>query len=153
MFGFGKHSTIASYVAKKYQNILVISSQHYDDFIDQTSRQATKPDIITHYNKTKSGVDVVDKLCASYNLARNTSRWPMVVFFSMLNVAGINAQVISIENGQENIRRRLFLMKLDHELTLPQLQKEVLWHKEYHVLFLKRLSDLDQRKSTMKKLN
>lgn len=132
MFGFGEHSTIVSYVPKKNRNVLVISSQHYDDSIDQESGQAMKPQMITYYNQTKSGVDVVDKLCASYNVARNTRRWPMVVFFSMLNVAGINAEVISIGNGQEHIRRRLFLRKLGHELALPQLQKRSLMTQGMH---------------------
>ncbi|XP_072401014.1 uncharacterized protein [Diabrotica undecimpunctata] len=127
MFGFGEHSTIFSYVPKNNQNVLVIiSSQHYDDFIDQPSGQATKPNMITYYNKTKSGVDVVHKLCASYNVASNTRRWPMVTFFSMLNIVGINAHVILFRNGQENIRRCLYLLKLGHELALPQLQQRSL---------------------------
>ncbi|XP_072401103.1 uncharacterized protein [Diabrotica undecimpunctata] len=98
MFGFGEHATIVSYVVKKNGNVFIISSQHYDDSIDQTSEQATKSDMITYYNKTKSGIDVVDKLCASNNVARNTRRWPMVIFLSMLNISGIIAQVISIGN-------------------------------------------------------
>ncbi|XP_072389343.1 uncharacterized protein [Diabrotica undecimpunctata] len=112
IFGFGEHSTIASYVPKKNRNILslsIISSHSYDNSIDQTSGQATKPDMITYYNKTKSGVDVVDKLCASYNVARNTRSCPMVVFVSMLNVAGINAQVICRrEKYTQGPRRRHF---------------------------------------------
>ena len=123
IFGFGDNCTIVSYVPKKNKNIVLISTQHFDDAIDEESGDAVKPQMITYYNKTKSGVDVVDKLCASYNVARNIRRWPMVIFFAMLNISGINAQVISIGNGQENMRRRLFLRKLGHELVLPHLQR------------------------------
>lgn len=79
--------------------------------------------MITYYNKTKSGVDVVDKLCAAYNVTRNVRRWPIVIFFATLNVAGINAQVIWIGKKEKNFRRRPFLQQLGHEFILPQLQK------------------------------
>lgn len=56
-----------------------------------------KPEIILHYNDTKSGVDVVDKLCASYNVARATRKWPMVIFYHLLNTAGIISNHFSRE--------------------------------------------------------
>lgn len=99
---------------------------HYDDAIDEETGNDRKPEIITSYNKTKSGVDVVDKMCASYNVARNTRRWPMVIFFSMLNMAGINSQVIVSKNGSKVIRRRLFLRQLVTELALEHLKRRKL---------------------------
>lgn len=64
---------------------------HYDDEIDEETGDKKKPDIITFYNWTKIGVDLVDQLCQNYNVARNTKRWPMDVFYNLLNVAAINA--------------------------------------------------------------
>lgn len=81
MFGFSKTATLVSYVSKRGKNILLLSSMHFDDKIDQSSEEQHKPEIITYYNATKSGVDTVDQLCATYNCARNTRRWPMVIFF------------------------------------------------------------------------
>ena len=34
----------------------------------EESRDTAKPEMITYYNKSKSGVDIVDKLCIAYNM-------------------------------------------------------------------------------------
>lgn len=52
---------------------------HHDDKIDEETGENRNPEIITDYNCTKIGV------------ARNTCRWPMVVFYDLLNISGINA--------------------------------------------------------------
>ena len=44
-------------------------------------------------------VDTVDQMIGAYNVARNTKRWPMVMFYTILNIAGINAQIIHILNS------------------------------------------------------
>nr|XP_023011791.1 piggyBac transposable element-derived protein 4-like [Leptinotarsa decemlineata] len=72
MFGFRKEGTIVSYVPKKNEHVVLISSLHFDDKIDESTGDKMKPEIIPFYNVTKAGVDVVDKLCSSYNVARNT---------------------------------------------------------------------------------
>lgn len=83
-----------------------------------------KPDIITFYNRTKTGVDLVDQYCQNYNVARNTKRWPMVIFYNLLNVAAINALCIYKANHTENIKiKRIdFLQDLSWELIKPQIQ-------------------------------
>lgn len=48
---------------------------HLDDKIDDSTGNKQKPEIITYYNQTKIGVDIVDKMCSSYSVARNTKRW------------------------------------------------------------------------------
>jgi hypothetical protein len=123
LFGFHKDCTVVSFVPQKGKNVLVISSMHTDNEVDASTR---KPQMILSYNATKSGVDVVDKLCATYNVARNVRRWPMVIFFALLNVAGINAEVIHFFNSTPNpntSRRRFFLKTLSNELCLEQLQR------------------------------
>lgn len=105
VFGFRKEGTIVSYVPRKNKNVVLISSLHFDDAIDESSGPLKKPEIVTFYNQTKGAVDTVDKLCATYNVARNVQCWPMVVFFALLNVAGINAQIIYSGNGY-NVKNR-----------------------------------------------
>ena len=51
-------------------------------------------ELIMDYNSTKRRVDTVDKVCADYDVARSTGRWSMVIFYALLNVAGINSMVI-----------------------------------------------------------
>jgi hypothetical protein len=96
-------------------------------FIKMQIFQMQKPEIVTFYNATKSGVDVVDKLCATYSVARNTKRWPMTIFYTILNVAAINAQVIYLENNKHSsnaiLKRRQFIKLLAQDLIKEQLQK------------------------------
>lgn len=98
MFGFQDDVTLVSCIPKKNKNILFALSMHFDDAIDETTGEAVKAEIITFYNLTKGGVDTLDQLRATYDVARNTRRWPMVIFYSLLNVAGMNSQIIYINN-------------------------------------------------------
>lgn len=66
VFGFQEDITIVSYVPKKGKNVILASSMHHDDSIDSSTGDKSKPEIVTFYNSTKRGVDVVDKLCAYY---------------------------------------------------------------------------------------
>lgn len=125
VFGFQKDFTIVSYVPKRYKNVILISSLHHDHVIDAETGDKKKPDIITFYNHTKGGVDNLDKLCATYDVARNTRRWPMVIFYALLNVAGINSQIIYVANNPDikSIERRQFLRKLSFDLTEEHLKR------------------------------
>ncbi|KAJ8960119.1 hypothetical protein NQ314_006100 [Rhamnusium bicolor] len=69
MFGFQESCTLVSYIPKRKKNVLLLSTLHHDDSIDQ---QTGKPEIVMMYHSTKGGVDIVDKLCATYNTARST---------------------------------------------------------------------------------
>ncbi|CAH1382747.1 unnamed protein product, partial [Tenebrio molitor] len=122
MFGFQKDATFVSYIPKKGKNVLLLSTRHSDDKIDG---ETGKPDIIVLYNQTKGGVDVLDKLCASYNCTRPTRRWPMVIFYSTMNIPAINSLVIyGANNPNENIiRRQLFQEALGRALLHDNLQR------------------------------
>ena len=116
LFGFHKNSTLVSYAPKKNKIVLVLSTMHHDSNIDSSTGEKKKPEMITFYNATKSGVDTVDQLCSTYDVARKTNRWPMVIFYSMLNVAGINAQIIYNSNnkvGRSNFLKQLGLTLAD----------------------------------------
>lgn len=123
MFAFKDHCTLVSYVPKKYKNILLISTMHHDDEVDEAS---LKPEIILEYNRTKSGVDVVDKMCAHYDVARNTKRWPLTGFFNILNIAGINAICLyALNNGFQKPTRECFLRSIAEGLVRPQILKRI----------------------------
>lgn len=59
---------------------MLVSSMHCNDAIDADTGDENKPEIVTYYNSTQGRMDTVDKLCATYNVARNTRPWPMVIF-------------------------------------------------------------------------
>lgn len=93
MFGFQDKATISSYILKKWE--FAVNNDYIDNTIDSTTGQS---DLIIDCNKTKGGVDTVDKMCAAYNCARSSRRWPMVIYYSALNIAGINAFTIFQNN-------------------------------------------------------
>jgi hypothetical protein len=70
MFCFQQEMTMVSYVPKKGKVVLLISTMHQDDKIDETTQQQRKPEIITTYTLTKGGVNTVDQLCATYDVSR-----------------------------------------------------------------------------------
>jgi hypothetical protein len=79
-----------------------------------------KPEIICFYNQTK-GVDMVDQMSSNYSVARKANRWPLTVFFHLLIIAGINAQVVYFSNTQDKILRRHFLGQLSEALTTQHI--------------------------------
>lgn len=114
IFGFQKDVTMVSHATKKNKGVILISTMHSDSSIDQDSN---KPEIITFYNSTKGGIDTVDQLCNSYSVSRRTRRWPLAIFFSLLNVAGINAQIIYNASHPDSPQiRRVFLKNLSLNL-------------------------------------
>lgn len=81
-----------------------------------------KPDIVLDYNRTKGGVDTVDQLGGAYSVARVTRRWPLVIFYALMDIAGINAQIIFHANeANPKKMRRIFLKDLALSLMKPQL--------------------------------
>lgn len=133
LFLFDGKKTLVSYTPKKRKVVLLLSSMHRDDKVDEESG---KPEIILTYNMTKGGTDTFDKLCNSYTVARTTNRWPMRFWCAILDQAGINSLVLLSmadptwkENPKNN--RRQFLRDLavqlcknhqERRLTCPTLQ-------------------------------
>ncbi|GBP17464.1 PiggyBac transposable element-derived protein 4 [Eumeta japonica] len=118
MFGFRNDMVLVSHVPKAKKNVLLISTMHNDAKVDVETQ---KPDIILSYNETKGGVDVVDRLCANYNFARATKRWPMVIFYAMLNVSTINSQTANNQNSK--LKRRHFIENLAIKLIEPRMRE------------------------------
>ncbi len=60
-----------------------------------------------------------------YDVARGTKRWPVSVFFSMLNIAAINAYVIYRRNTNVKITRQDFLKKLAYSLMERYVERRL----------------------------
>ena len=79
--------------------------------------------MMTFCNRTTGRVDLVDKLWASYACARNARLWPTVIFYCILNVAGINSCNTHNENNGSKIIRHDFVKKLCFEIIQEQLEE------------------------------
>ncbi|CAK1580574.1 unnamed protein product [Parnassius mnemosyne] len=96
---------------------------HHTSEIDPVTK---KPVIIMEYNKTKGGVDEVDKKCSNYSCSRRTRRWPLAFSFRLLDLSGVNAFVLYRQCADiSDISRGRFLQDLARELVLPHLQRRV----------------------------
>ena len=58
-----------------------------------------------------------------YSCKAGSRRWPLVCFFNLLDMAALNAYVISTEAGITTCSRRDFLIALSHRLCAPQIAK------------------------------
>ncbi|UYV73996.1 hypothetical protein LAZ67_11001767 [Cordylochernes scorpioides] len=82
-------------------------------------RQMKKPEMITFYNMTKGGVDLLDQKTSLNSVGRRTKRWPLCIFFKLLNIAGVNSKLHFDGNQPQNIykRRKDFLKALSLDLV------------------------------------
>lgn len=120
MFGFTYDMNLVSHVPKKSKVVLLLFTMHHDNTIDLN---LNKPEIITFYNVIKESVDKVDELKGNYSVGRIKRRWPLTIFYSILNIMGINSQLIYQVNNNCKVNRYEFLQKLGKQLTMGYLQQ------------------------------
>lgn len=119
-FAFSKDITLVSHVSEKKKCVLLISSMHFQDEIDLETK---KPEIIMFYNSTKGGVDTFDQLCHSKTVARKTRRWPLRIFYGMLDAAGINSFVLHRFKTLNKDTRSNFLKQLADVLVEDHMKQ------------------------------
>lgn len=123
LFGFTKDKTMCSHVPKKNKAVVLISSMHHSNTVDEASK---KPEIIQYYNSTKGGVDETDKKCSIYSSSRRTRRWPLVIFYRILDLCGVNAYILYNQHQVKQIERGDFLKTLARSLVVPCMQRRCL---------------------------
>ena len=125
LFGFRNQVTIVSHVPKANKAVLALSTMHHDS---QTEGDDHKPQIILHYNATKSGVDNLDHLVTMYSCRRKVNRWPVVLFGNCIDVGAVAAFVCWVakfpewKSSEGKRRRRIFLLDVGESLVLPHIQ-------------------------------
>ena len=128
-FLFTKDMTLVSYLPNKVTNkkvVLLLSSKHRQPTVFENG----KPEIITFYNKTKGGTENFDQMCDLYSCSRKTNRWPMCLFFAIINAAIVNSYIIYRENkmkGQpgKKVNRRQYMRELALQLIKPNSEERM----------------------------
>ncbi|TWW74048.1 hypothetical protein D4764_14G0000490 [Takifugu flavidus] len=108
-------ATLTVYAPKRKKTVYVLSSMH--SMIQTQDTTKKKPNTITLYNTTKCGVDVMDQMVREYTVRAGTRRWPVAVFYNMIDMAALNAHVLyQLCTGRQE-RRVEFLLELARELA------------------------------------
>ena len=91
--------------------------------VEQPSK---KPCMILEYNTSKCGVDRADQMLRMYSTKRMTRRWPMAIFYNMIDISALNAFIVYISLNPD------WLSDKKHKLRsfLSQLGKELISNNE-----------------------
>ena len=109
--------TLTSYQCKKHKSVLIMSTLHPDVEISSHNNPKKKPETVLFYNKTKAGVDVIDQMARKYSVKAASRRWPIHVFYNVIDLALINSWVLFREICKSSISRRKFIQSVVEELT------------------------------------
>lgn len=124
-FGFGQDVVLCSYVPKKDKAVVLLSTFHHDALV---SGPKDKPEIIHYYNNTKGSVDTTDKMLTQYTTKRKIYRWPLAIFYNLLDVSALAAYIIFYSNNPQgpnsvkHSQRHEFLQRLGQNLCVPHIE-------------------------------
>lgn len=122
LFLFRDEMTAVSYKPNDKKVVMLISSMHDDNALHENG----KPEIVMVCNSTKGAVDTFDQMSGNMNCNRKTQRWPLCLFYNMMNIASVNSYVVYAHNilrrsggTSKPIPRQQFMFELHKELTRP----------------------------------
>lgn len=123
LHAFDGPKTLVSYIPRKNKSVVLLSTMHKNSSVDKDSNI---PEVVTFYNATKGGVDTLDQLCHTYTTARKSRRWPLRVFFGMLDQGAVNAMILFLNANPtwkdiSSNNRRKFLKELALDLLRPHM--------------------------------
>lgn len=122
VFCFSKSCELVSYTSNTNKNVLLLTTAHATEEVHE---ETEKPLVILDYNKHKGGVDTFDKMLRAYTCKRTSNRWPMVMFFNILDVAALGSFrlcELSDPAWKPHDKRRVFLKQLAVELAQNHLE-------------------------------
>ena len=88
----GDMAILTVYQCKPKRNVGVLNSLHLSVELGESEKK--KLERMKFYNKSKYGVDVADQMARQYSVKAGTLRWPVAVFYNILDLAGTNAFVL-----------------------------------------------------------
>lgn len=123
MFCFDGYLTLVSYKPKPSKMVYLLCSCDEDAVVNSTSG---KPETIMFYSQTKGGVDTLDQMCSSMSCSRKTNKWPMAIFYGILNIAFVNSYIIYTHNvlskEEKPLNRRQYMKQLSTDLSTPSMK-------------------------------
>lgn len=108
-------ASLTIYQCKKKKSVCILSTLHTSG-ITITTEGKKKPETVLFYNSTKCGVDVLDAMIRQYSTKSASRRWPLAIFYNILDIALINAWILYKETVDAAISRRSFIISLTRAL-------------------------------------
>lgn len=125
IYGFDKEKNLVSYKTKKLKIVVLLSTYEYPGM----NEVSCKPDIMEFYNSMKSSVKTFDQMFSINSCSRKTRRWPLCVFYGVINIACFNSYILHvINNSQVNkkpLSKKNYLISLSKALTEPWMKKRL----------------------------
>ena len=127
IFAFTPDTALVSYAPRNNKTVLLLFTMHDRVEVDHDN-EAKKPFMVLDYNSTKGAVDAFDKVIKGYTCARGSRRWPMRLFFFVVDAACLNSFVIfsmihSDWRSQDSSKRRTFLTDAAHDMIKPFIHR------------------------------
>ena len=84
--------TLTSASCKLNKNVVLMSSLHQSVGVALDPKKI--PETIEFYISTKYGLNVVDQMVRKYPIKASSRRWPVQVFYNILDLAAINSWIL-----------------------------------------------------------
>ena len=85
--------------------------------LDLNNNPKKKPETILYYNSTKYGIDVIDQMARKYSVKSATRRWPIAIFYNIIDIALINSWITYKSICKVSKSRKSFIQDVVHALT------------------------------------
>ncbi|XP_076879346.1 uncharacterized protein LOC143527877 isoform X1 [Brachyhypopomus gauderio] len=112
------------YAPKANKAVCVLSTMHMHVRIADNRKK--KPNTMTDYKRMKCAVDIMDQKVHAYTVRAGTRRWPVAVFYNLLDLAAMNAHVLYTACTGSTESRSIFLCALAGDLRHHYLQEKEL---------------------------
>ena len=109
---YNENATVLKYQSKRRKSVILLSSMHDTSIVDPYQNPKKRLEMVLFCNSTKGAVDTLDKMAHTYTVKRKTQRWPLVMFFNIIDMATIASRSIwchSISRAPSVKQRRAFL--------------------------------------------
>ena len=93
----------------KPKNVLGIITTIHNVF---SNVEEKKTEAHMFYNASKGGVDSFDQMCAHNDTGRKNRRWPLCVFYGLLNIVMTNAWVIFTSRSANRLNLDMISLKI-----------------------------------------
>ena len=92
---------LTHYQAKCNKLVYLLSTQHGGCQTQHNGKK--KPKTVLYYNVNKFGMDALDAMCCQMSTKARCMRWPLAIFYNILDLTGLIAWILFTKSTGSNI--------------------------------------------------